>query len=77
MNKLLRMLHAELSLSLAARLEQNGLLAAKKAERVNSSLELQDLSVDKKPEIILVLFLISQKEWENVTPLPNANAINV
>jgi len=76
-NKLLRMLHAELSLSLAARLEQNGLLAAKKAERVNSSLELQDLSVDKKPEIILVLFLISQKEWENVTPLPNANAINV
>jgi len=61
-DKLLRMLDADLSLSLAARLKQNGLLAAEKTERVNSSWELQDLSVDKKPEIILALFLISQKE---------------
>ncbi len=52
-NKLLRMLDADLSLSLATRLKQNGLLAAEKAESVNSSWELQDLSVDERDPYIL------------------------
>lgn len=52
-NKLLRMLDPDLSLSLAARLKQNGLLAAEKAESVNSSWELQDLSVDERDPYVL------------------------
>lgn len=52
-NKLLRMLDPDLSLSLAAKLKQNGLLAAEKAESVNSSWELQDLSVDERDPYIL------------------------
>jgi hypothetical protein len=52
-NKLLRMLDPDLSLSLAAKLKQNGLLAAEKAESVNSTWELQDLSVDERDPYIL------------------------
>lgn len=52
-NKLLRMLDADLSLSLATRLKQSGILAAEKAESVNSSWELQDLSVDERDPYIL------------------------
>jgi hypothetical protein len=52
-NKLLRMLDADLSLSLATKLKQNGILAAEKAESVNSSWELQDLSVDERDPYIL------------------------
>ena len=52
-NKLLRMLDPDLSLSFAAKLKQNGLLAAEKAESVNSSWELQDLSVDERDPYIL------------------------
>lgn len=52
-NKLLRMLDADLSLSLATRLKQNGILAAEKAESVNSSWELQDLTVDERDPYIL------------------------
>ena len=52
-NKLLRMLDPDLSLSLAAKLKQNGLLAAEKAESVNSSWELQDLAVDERDPYIL------------------------
>lgn len=52
-NKLLRMLDPDLSLSFAAKLKQNGLLAAEKAESVNSTWELQDLSVDERDPYIL------------------------
>ena len=52
-NKLLRMLDADLSLSLATRFKQNGILAAEKAESVNSSWELQDLSVDERDPFIV------------------------
>lgn len=52
-NKLLRMLDPDLSLAFAARLKQNGLLATEKAESVNSSWELQDLSVDERDPYIL------------------------
>lgn len=52
-NKLLRMLDPDLSLSFAARLKQNGLLAAEKAESVNSKWELQDLGVDERDPYIL------------------------
>jgi hypothetical protein len=52
-NKLLRMLDPDLSLAFAARLKQNGLLATEKAESVNSSWELQDLSVDERDPFIL------------------------
>ena len=52
-NKLLRMLDPDLSLSLAAKLKQNGLLAAEKTESVNSTWELQDLSVDERDPYIL------------------------
>ncbi len=52
-NKLLRMLDPDLSLSFAARLKQNGLLATEKAESINSSWELQDLSVDERDPYIL------------------------
>ena len=52
-NKLLRMLDPDLSLSLAGRLKQNGLLAAEKAESVNSTWELQDLTIDERDPYIL------------------------
>lgn len=52
-NKLLRMLDPDLSLSFAARLKQNGLLAAEKVESVNSKWELQDLGVDERDPYIL------------------------
>lgn len=52
-NKLLRMLDPDLSLGFAAKLKQNGLLAAEKAESVNSTWELQDLSVDERDPYIL------------------------
>lgn len=52
-NKLLRMLDPDLSLAFAARLKQNGLLAAEKAESVNSSWELQDLSIDERDPYVL------------------------
>ena len=52
-NKLLRMLDPDLSMAMAARLKQNGVLAAEKAESVNSSWELQDLSVDESDPYIL------------------------
>jgi hypothetical protein len=44
---------ADLSLSFASRLKQNGLLAAEKSESVNSSWELQDLTVDERDPYIL------------------------
>lgn len=52
-NKLLRMLDPDLSLAFAARLKQSGLLAAEKAESVNSSWELQDLTVDERDPYVL------------------------
>jgi hypothetical protein len=52
-NKLLRMLDPDLSLSFAARLKQNGLLAKEKAESVNSTWELQDIGVDERDPYIL------------------------
>ena len=52
-NKLLRMMDADLSLSFASRLKQNGLLAAEKSESVNSAWELQDLTVDERDPYIL------------------------
>jgi hypothetical protein len=52
-NKLLRMLDPDLSLSFAAKLKQNGTLAAEKAESVNSMWELQDLSVDERDPYVL------------------------
>jgi hypothetical protein len=52
-NKLLKMLDADLSLLLATKFKQNGILAAEKAESVNSSWELQDLSVDERDPYIL------------------------
>lgn len=52
-NKLLRMLAPDLSIAMATRLKQNGVLAAEKAESVNSSWELQDLSVDENDPYVL------------------------
>ncbi len=52
-NKLLRMLDPDLSLTFAAKLKQNGTLAAEKAESVNSMWELQDLSVDERDPYVL------------------------
>ncbi len=52
-NKLLRMLDPDLSLAMAGRLKQNGVLAAEKAESVNSSWELQDLTVDERDQYVL------------------------
>ena len=52
-NKLLRMLDPDLSIAMATRLKQNGVLAAEKAESVNSSWELQDLTVDENDPFIL------------------------
>lgn len=52
-NKLLRMLDPDLSIAMAGRLKQNGILAAEKAESVNSSWELQDLTVDENDPFVL------------------------
>lgn len=52
-NKLLRMLDPDLSIAMAGRLKQNGVLAAEKAEGVNSSWELQDLTVDEGDPYVL------------------------
>jgi len=52
-NKLLRMLDPDLSIAMATRVKQNGVLAAEKTESVNSSWELQDLSVDESDPYIL------------------------
>lgn len=52
-NKLLRMLDADVSLSLATKLKTNGLLAIEKAESVNSTWELQDLTVDERDPYVL------------------------
>jgi len=47
------MLDPDLSMAMANRLKQNGVLAAEKTESVNSSWELQDLSVDESDPYIL------------------------
>ncbi len=52
-NKMLRMLDPDLSLSLAGKLKQNGVLTAEKTESVNSSWELQDLTIDERDPYIL------------------------
>lgn len=52
-NKVLRMVDPDLSLAMAARLKQNGVLAAEKADSLNSSWELQDLTVDERDPYIL------------------------
>ena len=52
-NKLLRMLDPDLSISMATRLKQNGVLAAEKTESVNSSWELQDLTIDENDPYVL------------------------
>ena len=52
-NKLLRMLDPDLSMAMATRLKENGVLAAEKTESVNSSWELQDLTVDESDPYIL------------------------
>ncbi len=52
-NKLLRMLDPDLSIAMAGRLKQNGVLAAEKVESVNSSWELQDLTVDENDPYVL------------------------
>ncbi len=52
-NKLLRMLDPDLSLSVAQKLKQGGLLATEKSESVNSSFELQDLTVDERDPYVI------------------------
>lgn len=52
-NKLLRMLDPDLSIAMATRLKQNGVLATEKSESVNSSWELQDLTVDENDPYVL------------------------
>lgn len=52
-NKLLRMLDPDLSIAMAGRLKQNGVLASEKTESVNSSWELQDLTVDENDPYVL------------------------
>lgn len=52
-NKLLRMLDPDLSIAMATRLKQNGVLAAEKSESVNSSWELQDLTIDENDPYVL------------------------
>lgn len=52
-NKLLRMLDPDLSIAMASRLKQNGVLAAEKTESVNSSWDLQDLTVDERDPYVL------------------------
>ncbi len=52
-NKMLRMLDPDLSLSLAGKLKQTGVLTAEKTESVNSSWELQDLTIDERDPYIL------------------------
>lgn len=52
-NKLLRMLDPDLSIAMAGRLKQNGVLATEKTESVNSSWELQDIAVDETDPYVL------------------------
>lgn len=52
-NKLLRMLDADLSLAFANRLSQNNLLVTERAESLNSSWDLQDLSIDERDPYVL------------------------
>lgn len=52
-NKLLRMLDPDLSIAMATRLKQNGVLAAERSESVNSTWELQDLTVDESDPYIV------------------------
>lgn len=52
-NKLLRMLDPDLSIAMAGQLKQSGVLAAEKAESVNSSWELQDLNIDENDPYVL------------------------
>lgn len=52
-NKLLRMLDPDLSIAIAGRLKQNGVLAQEKTESVNSSWDLQDLTVDENDPYVL------------------------
>lgn len=52
-NKLLRMLDPDLSIAMATRLKQNGVLAAERSESVNSTWELQDLTVDENDPYIV------------------------
>lgn len=52
-NMLLRMLDPDLSIAMATRLKQNGVLAAEKTESVNSSWELPDLTVDENDPYVL------------------------
>ena len=52
-NKLLRMLDPDLSIAVAGRLKQNGVLAAEKTDSVNSSWELQDLTLDENDPYVL------------------------
>jgi len=52
-NKMLRMLDPDLSLSLAGKLKQTGVLTTEKTESVNSSWELQDLTIDERDPYIL------------------------
>lgn len=52
-NKLLRMLDPDLSIAIAGRLKQNGVLAQEKSESVNSSWDLQDLTVDENDPYVL------------------------
>jgi len=52
-NKLLRMLDPNLSLAVAGRLKQNGVLAAEKADSVNSTWELQDLTMDENDPYVV------------------------
>jgi hypothetical protein len=52
-NKLLRMLDPDLSIAMATRLKQNGVIAAEKSESVNSSWEMQDLTVDEIDPYVL------------------------
>ena len=62
-NKLLRMLDPDLSIAMATRLKQNGVLAAEKAESVNSSWELQDLTVDENdPYVLRAIGDLAQRE---------------
>ncbi|MBX3282005.1 MAG: hypothetical protein KF756_05955 [Acidobacteria bacterium] len=52
-NKLLKMLDPDLSVAVATRLKQNGVLAAEKMESVNSVWDLQDLNIDENDPYVL------------------------
>ena len=52
-NKLLKMLDPDLSVAVATRLKQNGVLAAEKTESVNSVWDLQDLNIDENDPYVL------------------------